>query len=365
MEYLIIFFIVIILSSFNRRLTHRSRTFFLVFVYGYIVLLMGLRYRVGIDTLNYMESYDWILVLDNLFDNDFTQTRFEPGYMLLCALSRIVTEDFWFLQIVHSLILNTCVFVFIYRYTKNSFAGIGVYFILIFFYFSTEILRESLAIAIFLLNYENLRKRRWIRYYLFSLLSISFHYSALILWLFPFAGRLKFNIWYVTSCIAILLVMPWAEWFSQTISLVSIAERISMYVSGVDEFNLNWRIAYVIKVLLCPIVTMLMYKYLRKESVWTSYILLHILLGIGAFAIPIIFSRFTNYTQLFVVVYIADLLYELRYKYLFKYTIVAILFCSQLNYFHNMFWAWYPYESVFTKQKVYEREKLWEQHFGR
>ena len=364
MEYLIIFLIVIVLSVYNERLTHRSRIISLVFVCGYIVLLMGLRYRVGIDTMNYMSSYDYTPELKGFFDNDFTETRFEPGYLLLCALCRLVTKDFWLLQLVHALILNICVFIFLYRRTINPFTGIAIYFVLTWLYFNTEVMRESLAIAIFLLNYENLKKRRWIAYYLLTLISISFHYSAVILLLFPLVKFVKLNILYIAACVCILMAMPLIEGFAEAISVVSIADRVMNNVNGADTLNLNWRIANTIRSLICPIIAMIVYHRLHIETKEKSYILLHILLGIGAFTIPIIFSRFTNYTQMFVVVYFANILSIARYRPFLKYLLVVILCFSQMFYYSEMFWAWYPYESVYTMRIISERESLWFHYFG-
>lgn len=359
MEYLIIFLIVIVLSVYNERLTHRSRIISLVFVCGYIVLLMGLRYRVGIDTMNYMSSYGYTPEFKGFFDNDFTETRFEPGYLLLCALCRLVTKDFWLLQLVHALILNVCVFIFLYRRTINPFTGIAIYFVLTWLYFNTEVMRESLAIAIFLLNYENLKKRRWIAYYLLTLVSISFHYSALILWLFPFVKFIKLNIWYIAACILILIAMPWLEQLNELLTITSIANRMTQYINGANDLNLNWRLANMIQSLSCPFLAMVIYRKLHKVSEYDSYILLHIFFCIGVFTIPVVFSRFTNYTQVFVIVYLSSLFSMLRCKYSVKPILVIILVSSQLFYYSYMYKRWYPYESVFTMRKNTERELLW------
>lgn len=359
MEYLIILLIVLLLAHYNERLTHRSRIISLIFVCGYIILLMGLRYRVGIDTMNYMSSYDYTPNFSNFFENDFTETRFEPGYLLLCALCRLVTKEFWLLQLVHALILNVCVFIFIYRKTRNPFTGIAIYFVLTWLYFNTEVMRESLAIAIFLLNYENLRKQRWIAYYLLTLVSISFHYSAVILWLFPLVRYMKLNFWYIAACISILFAMPLIEYYGERITIISVADRVMQNVNGAETLNLNWRLANTIQSLICPVLAMIIYRKCSVTTEVKSYILLHIWLGIGAFTVPIIFSRFTNYTQMFVVVYIANLLFHLKNNLFLKHSMVLILCMSQLLYYAEMYRRWYPYESIFTMRKVPERESLW------
>ena len=364
MVYVFIYALVVALAYVNRRMTYRTRICSMIFVCGYLIFLMGLRYRVGIDTLNYMDGYDYIPDLRDLFSVDFSDTRFEPGYMFLCALCRTITPDFWLLQLAHSFLLNVLVFVFIYKHSRNPFIGIGVYMVLCWLYFNTEIIRESLAIAIFLLNYDNLKNKRWLRYYLVALLSISFQYSAVITLFFPLVRFLKFNVLYVIGCFLILGITPYVEQVNQLISIASVANRIEEHVNSAGDLNLNWRIANMVRYSIVPIFALFVSRYFNYKSEYTPFILLSILFGIGAFAIPIIFSRLANYTLLFVVIYVANLIDVLSSKPHFKYALISLVLCSQLLYYKEMFYAWYPYVSIFTEREVPEREALWYDYFS-
>ena len=364
MIYIFILLIACVLSRLNRRLTERTRICFLICLGLIIVLLMGLRYRVGIDTLNYIEKYDETPQVEELSTIDFSTTRFEPGYVILCSLCRSVTDDFWLLQLVHSLILTTCVFIFLYKNTLNPFNGIIVYIILGWLYFNTEIIRESLAISFFLLNYENLKKRKLIKYYLLALLSISFQYSALIILFFPFVRKLKFNILYLGCCLLILASAPYLERVNELITLASFSDRVDEHLGSVEELNLNWRIANMIRYTIVPVCAYVLYRRIHHHSEYTSFILLSILFGIGAFAIPIIFSRLANYTLPFVIVYVANLLRLLNKKTFLKNSLIAILLCSQLLYYKEMYHAWCPYSSVFDQRVSPEREMMWHNYFN-
>lgn len=89
-------------------------------------------------------------------------------------------------------------------------------------------------------------------------------------------------------------------------------------------------------------------------------------MGIGAFSIPIIFSRLSNYTLPFVIIYVANLislLSEYKCKFI-KFTLIVFLFMSQLFYYKDMFYAWYPYVSIFDKNIVFEREILHAKFFN-
>ena len=158
--------------------------------------------------------------------------------------------------------------------------------------------------------------------------------------------------------------MPWMELINQVITIVSISNRLTEHIGSAETLNLNWRLANTIRSLLCPIVALYIYHRIHKEADEKQFILLHVLFGVGAFSIPIIFSRFSNYTIMFVVVYIANLIYELRLKPYVKTFVFLILLFSQTQYYYSMFWRWYPYVSIFSPHKVPERENLWYDSFN-
>ena len=163
----------------------------------------------------------------------------------------------------------------------------------------------------------------------------------------------------MAACILILIAMPWLEQLNELLTITSIANRMTQYINGADDLNLNWRLANMIQSLSCPFLAMVIYRKLHKVSEYDSYILLHIFFCIGAFTVPIVFSRFTNYTQLFVVVYVAYILSELQCRYSFKYALIIVLLFSQSLFYYERYRAFYPYESIFTLRKDIEREMLW------
>ena len=131
MEYAFAIILVFIGIRFNSRMAKSLRITYLATICLYVILLMGFRYRVGIDTLNYMDGYLSVTTtLDDFWNLDFTQTRYEPGYLFLAACCRSISNDFFILQLACAFILNSCVFIFLYRYCYNPFVGVIVYFVL-------------------------------------------------------------------------------------------------------------------------------------------------------------------------------------------------------------------------------------------
>jgi hypothetical protein len=359
--YLIAIIFVIFAIPRNNKMNPELRKAYMGIICIYVIAIMGFRYRVGIDTMNYMTDYKRLPSLESLINHNFDQTRFEPGYSTLCALCRLITPEFWLLQMVAAAITNIGVFVFLYRYCKNPFIGVILYFIMAALYFNTEIIRESAAIAIFLLNYENLRKKRYLKYYLFCLLSISFHYSSFIILFFPLVKHIKFNIWYVAAVIAIIGVAPLLESLNQALAFASVNDRVDMYVQGADALNMNWRLGNLIKSSIIPALALLiMHKY-KQKSDFTPFLLFNILMCAGAFSVPLIFSRFANYTTIFVVAYVSNLLVNKKVRLLVRHLFLCMFICIQLYSYVDMYQRWIPYVSIFNEHKVIKRELLWRQ----
>ena len=64
-----------------------------IFLYVYLIVLMGYRYEVGGDTLNYMGYWNY---QEDLSDWQLTfKEQFAPGYSLLCALSYTLSPEFY------------------------------------------------------------------------------------------------------------------------------------------------------------------------------------------------------------------------------------------------------------------------------
>ncbi len=182
MEYLVPFILATLGIIFNKKMPPAKQKTLMVIILVYIIILLGMRYRVGFDTIGYMKTYTKARSLDKFWTVKIFLERHEPGYLFICAICKSFTKEFWPVQVIMATITNGCIFIFLYRYCRNVFVGIMFYLILQWLYFSVEVMRESAAISIFLLNYRNFENKKWLKFYLISFLSISLHYSAIIIW---------------------------------------------------------------------------------------------------------------------------------------------------------------------------------------
>lgn len=358
MEYIFALIIVLIGIFTNKKMSVSTRKIYYNFILIYVILLLGLRYGVGGDTIGYMSAYNRIPSFEDLLKTDFTKNRFEPGYLFICAFCKLFTNDFWLAQTVMAAITNCCIFIFLYRNSKNPFIGAFFYLILYCLYFSTEIIRESAAVGIFLMNYKNIENKKWIKYYLLSLLSISFQYSAIIILFFPLIKYLRFNYLYVVLVLGFFAITPLVQNLNSMLTIISISERVDSYITVADNLNMNWRIGEFIRSGLPAIVALLLLKLYKYNSKFKSYALLQILFCAGAFAVPIMFARFSNFTCLFVVVIIANLLVIKKIPISIRTLFVCFILLIQLNYYSRMAYRWVPYVSVFEPKNIHRDDNV-------
>ena len=345
-------------------MTKRLRLFNVLVVGTLISLIFGLRYRVGLDTINYMGVFDDIPDISSFFKIDWAENRYEPGFILLLIICKSIIKDFWFAQLIIAGLTTSFIFIFLYKHCRNPFIGILIYYILAMFYFSTEILRESLAIGIFLVNFRNYEKSNWVSYYLMCLLSLSFHYSSIILFFFPLVKYLKVNVLYITTGVAFFLIAPLLDILNDVLAITSIASRVGSYILQAEGVNLNFRLFFLIQLLPPALYTVVLSYKQDKDTLIMKFILLHLLFCCGVFAIPIIFSRFTNYTLLFVIVGVSNLLCRYSLKKITRTLLFSITLFSQILYYNHNYNRWYPYVSIFNPIKVEIRENRWWYEFG-
>lgn len=362
MVYLIAFILAAIGAYYNSKLQPTVRKAFLSILCLYIIIILGLRYRVGVDTINYMYNFKEVKPLSHFFSLRIFEMRMEPGFLFVCSLSKSLGGGFSMVQLIMAAITNICSFFFLYRYCRNVFVGVLVFLFLQWFYFSMEIMREGAAIAIFLLNYRNLEKKRWLLYYLMTIPSLLFHYSAAIVWFFPFARLLKLNYKFFILCGGILLISPLLEKISDMLSFLFIAKRFDSYIKNVSELNFNFMLMENVKINFPAIATLAVYFITKQKSRVENMLLLHILLAFGIFAIPLLFSRFTNYTTMFVTVALANILCNNISRNI-RILLLCFTILTQAYYYSHMYPRWFPYVSIFNPKQIHEREQIWKHDF--
>lgn len=343
-----------------------------------LIAIAGFRYRVGGDTIVYMELFEDYPTLSELRTFDFNEAKFSPMWYIYNAPFRSI-GSFTLYQIVQAIIVNCCFFRFFRRYSKYYFSLILLYFVGYFFYFNMEIQREVLCICLLLDAYPLLEKRRYLPYYLICALAFSFHFSAVVMMVIPLMKLVKKESWLLCLIIsaAIFILLGAVDIVSIVLS-VAFDDRMAVVVRNYlarGQANLNGGILlYLIAV---PFM-MLMYlrqqkKIINDEFMGRMLILVCVFQTIGIFINSV--NRFSNYLMPFGMVYILNTFYlnysKIRYSQwsTLLMTGIFVIYFFNLSYFYikdksedldgmKVINRYVPYYSIFNPQEDSKRERL-------
>ena len=348
-------------------LLRRNSLFFLI---GFILFFIAaFRYYNGGDTANYVESFLQIPALGELSERDFGDFRYQKGYIIFVSFAKNLWNNFLMQQILTALVVNVVIFRFIKKYSPFIFLTTLMYFILNYFEFNMEIMRECISVSLGLLAYECIKSKRYMLMALLIYIAYQFHVSALILTLMPIFAVVKFSkkSFFVFLVIAVLLptlylAIPNLEFYA---SLLFNQEEWANDAYLIQEYSatlsINYYITHVFRFLVIPFATIL---YINKRIKFEftglvyAYALLQ-LLGMFSYA----FYRFANYFAPFYWIALSYAIYLLiaRQREL-RLFILGFVLILMIYLYQNVQFSWdsdrnqylynryIPYESVFFNE---------------
>ncbi len=165
-------------------LRKKSRTAYVFILAGLWSVFAGLRLDIGgYDYLAYKDAYSSAAGFNDI------AARFEPFFRLLIQCSQSLGLPYHgFLLIVAILGILPAVYV-IERRSGETPIGLYVYGIEFMLYNSFIFLRQGVAIGVAFLVIDAVMDRKPIKALVFSILAAGFHYSALILLLYPLLSK--------------------------------------------------------------------------------------------------------------------------------------------------------------------------------
>lgn len=379
--YLTIFLIILIpVIRFDLMKLNGNQTLWSGIIWVLLVLLAGLRYRVGGDTLAYMNFFKDYPTLKELSTFDFVKAQYNPMWYVYNAFFKTYGDNFTAFQIVHAIIVNTSFFVFFRRYVPQGFfTALLTYYFGYYFYFNFEILREILCISILLWAFPFLERKNLIVYYLLSLLAFSFHMSAVIMFFLPLILLIKRdNLWLsIILMLAVIVLLSVVDIISIILDIAfegSLASSINSYMKNEAP---NFIGAMVIILIAIPFLIMMFvrqhYSY-HNDPLIGAILIPVILIQTAGMFIPM-FSRFSNYFMPFGIVFMVNTFYKnywdmIRHHGAIFLTATALfIYCFNLSYYYlksnaknlpgtHQYDIYLPYHSVFDPVEDKDHEQL-------
>ena len=358
------------------------------------ILIAGLRYRLGTDSVRYERFFIHGKTLATMEMDDFSSTRFSPLYVLMNVTVRTFTDQFVAFQIVHAIIVNSVIFYFIYKNTRNIFFGILIYGFFLYTALNMEALREAFAVVVFLLAWPSFREGKWLMWYLLSFIAFLCHTSAVFMFILPVIvlpgirelfviGRRTVVICILLCAVSFVIRAKFFNYIEQIAMLEEVAERAHVYSKNAlssSGLNLVGIILYFFRLVLYPVLALYILcnkenPSLNKNSRFVEMTMMSVYVGIVSIAITIIY-RFNNYFFFFIIVTLADLIYtnftinfkKYSFRYLtwififvpFFYLQVFVIYMGNVNRTGTLktYMNYYPYNSRLDMNKDEDREKV-------
>ena len=375
MIYLAIFFLLTFFSLVHDFAHVRKGSDFSYFLsYVVLVSLAAFRYKVGGDTYNYMFMHEFLPSLTEVFSTEVGIEKLQPMWILFSATAKSINDEFYVLQLLHALIVNASIFLFISKNTAHRHTAVLFYYFSIYPYFNFEILRESLAVACFLTSIGFYNSRRWGIYYLINTVAFMFHFSATILLLLPLLQPLKPRIAVMPLIfLACALLNPVMTELIQSTP----ATALLGFYSGYSDYR--YTVWGLLSLFLFSFLAPLLIAHVARNTfrIECSY---YDMIGKGllfASLTPLlyIFARFSNYFSIFFVLLSSEILHRVvhtRSTHPMRALYTPVVFVCFLGLFTFRYFGdtsklvpstrwysyWYPYYSIFDPDEDPVRERL-------
>lgn len=380
---LIVILFLVFIYEIDGTYGNKSKKQLYLLLYIWLAALSGFAYNVGSDIPGYMREYAFIS--SNSSNSLFALPKLEnrlPGWIMLNVLCAKISTQFVVLKLVIAFFVNGVYFLFIRRHTKYIFLAILLYYVTLYANLNFNALRQSIAMAFFLLGYEYLLKKKWMKYYIYVFLASMFHSTGLMCVIFPLLYFLKFN--KNTLAVTILAILAFAiftlqsgdnslinELFlnsSDVLGDITDRDRFVDAYFGEDAKKFSaLNIFGIIQALLITIPVILVLIASRKNVITISrvtegFMVLYLIIFLLDSVVPVVFFRLMMYFQIVFFCVFSSLIIESSKKKFLPKVAILFLFCLAVyrpvislfitNQFTGLplYIQYSPYYSIFDPQ---------------
>lgn len=390
---LVVLLYLVFYYDVNGNTRNRMTAYYLLM--AWFIAVSGFQYCMGSDIIVYMDEFDYADWSDISTDNILGLYKRQFGWVLLTNVVKSLCSDFFLLKFIQAVFVNVVFFDFFKKQSNAIFTCVLFYSLLVYLDFNFNLLRQTFAIAIFLLGYRFFVEKKWFKYYFSVFLAILFHNSAFILFFIPLLHLLKINkmnLIIISSMFFLLLFsirfLSLSSLFNNYLMLLFNDSDVSEIGAGYlndDVYGQNtvaiipflvftslylWIVFYYYKFI---IQTNEDSKNIEKGISSLKFFLLYILLYVLVFSMPI-FARFSFYFVPFFIIMISNFIINLsnvNYSTIRATLIVVVLiFVYSYPQLSSLFKRntitnsqnivqYYPYSSIFKKNIPDERYDFW------
>ena len=378
MLYYIILFFLLILSvryDINGKTKYREQWYNVVLII--LILIAGLRFRLGEDTINYLfHFYHGTPKLWDINVDTFLASGQSPLWILLNSIVKSLGGKFFIVQLIQAAIVNILIFKYFKKHSSYPFACVALYFFWRYQWYSMIVMKAAIALSIILFANDYFLEKKYKKGFLLILIATGFHLSSILLVIIPFLTFIRFNILGVVLLVFSFFVGAFLQsQLGDIFELMEFAEGVSNKLNNyldskymTQTHNLNYFIVKVFPIIMYPIASLLYIKNKCKGSHilrLEPFLMVGLLFQMMQFSINIFYRYvyiFTIYYIIFIVHFFIEyskksFMLERSLAYVRTFMVVLPFWASLVFLYPMTHISLYPYSSVIERSINQKREK--------
>lgn len=253
----LIMFYGLVTEQIERKSHNLGKKIFLFLVALQLGLLAGCRgSSVGFDTVDYLSHFN--LVSFSLQETLYNMRWLEPGYAILYWVIKCFGGSGQSLILISSFFCSISLCIFIYRHSKEYFLSTLLVICFPYYYTSFDLIRHYIVLSFFLLAYQHVLNKEFVKYVIMMLIASLFHKVALVLILFYFLRyipwtKLTIALGGILGVILMFLIKPLAIFIGNIIdkSFATSPYWLGGYAGGLRTLLMYFCLFCIAEVLYC------------------------------------------------------------------------------------------------------------------
>ena len=380
MIYFAVLFLLIILTiryDINVKTKYRNQWYLAVL--GILILIAGLRFRVGEDTPVYIYHFYhatpvlWDIRLDTLLTGGAP-----PLWVLLFSIIKAIGGKFFWIQIIQASIVNILILKYFKKHSSYPFACVAIYFLWRYLWYNTVVMKSALAVSIILYANDYFLEKKYKKGIFLVLLATGFHQSSIVMMVTPFLLFLRFNMLGITLLVCsyfvgAILQSQLGDVFALFDFSDGLSNKLDTYSGGdfmTQNHNFNYIIVRIMPIIIYPIFTLLYVKRKFKDSHilrFEPFLMMGLLFQMMQLNIQI-FYRFVSIYSVYYIIFSVDffmrssessLVLSRSLAYVRSFVILLPLFASFAFTYPFTRYDFYPYSSIIDRSTYKAREEAY------
>lgn len=174
--YYIIAFVIVVLGF---ALEKKNRKLYACIVFAILTVIVGLRhYTIGVDTPNYVGIFNTI---SSVGVSQFMDSWLEIGFLYFNIFISKFTDSYTIFLLIIAIITNFSICKFIEKYSHNMTMSFLLIILTRMLFNEMNIMRQCLSVALFLISFDFIKKRNFIKFLIIISISSLIHKSSILL----------------------------------------------------------------------------------------------------------------------------------------------------------------------------------------